>query len=150
VSGRKYGNGLIDPYFLEDADIAAICVGSTAGTTKSVVDTLRSRGIKAGLLRLRTLRPLPKNDIIAALASTKAVAVMDRSNSFGGHGGPLFHEIRHVLYDIQPHPHVVNYIYGLGGRDMPPKDIQDIYVDLQKIQQNNVVDNYVNFVGVRD
>ncbi len=150
LSGRKYGNGLTDPYFLEDADIATICVGSTAGTTKYVVDNLRSRGIKAGLLRLRTLRPLPTSDIVSALASTKAVAVMDRSHSFGGYGGPLFHEIRHVLYDTQPHPHVVNYIYGLGGRDMPQNDIQDIYIDLQKIQQNNAVENYVNFVRVRE
>ncbi|MCW3980634.1 MAG: pyruvate ferredoxin oxidoreductase [Candidatus Bathyarchaeota archaeon] len=150
LSGRKYGNGLIDPYFLEDADVAAVCVGSTAGTSKSVVDQLRAKGVKAGLLRLRSLRPLPSTDIISALANVKAVAVMDRSNSFGGHGGPLFHEIRHVLYDAQAHPHVVNYIYGLGGRDMPQSTVQNIYMDLEEILETEAVKKYVSFTGVRE
>ncbi len=150
LSGRKYGNGLIDPYRLEDAEVAAVCVGSAAGTSKTVVDKLRAKGLKAGLLRLRSLRPLPSSDIISALASVKAVAVMDRSNSFGGHGGPLFHEVRHVLYDAQAHPHVVNYIYGLGGRDMPQSIVQDIYMDLKKILETNTVKKRVSFAGVRE
>jgi pyruvate ferredoxin oxidoreductase alpha subunit len=150
LSGRKYGNGLIDPYFLEDAEVATVCVGSTAGTSKSVVDKLRAKGVKAGLLRLRSLRPLPSSDIITALANVKAVAVMDRSNSFGGYGGPLFHEIRHVLYDAQSHPHVVNYIYGLGGRDMPQSTVQNIYMDLKEILETNTVKKHVSFAGVRE
>ncbi len=150
LSGRKYGNGLIDPYFLEDAEVATVCVGSTAGTSKSVVDKLRAEGVKAGLLRLRSLRPLPSSDIITALANVRAVAVMDRSNSFGGHGGPLFHEIRHVLYDAQSHPHVVNYIYGLGGRDMPQSTVQNIYMDLKEILKTNTVKKHVSFAGVRE
>jgi pyruvate ferredoxin oxidoreductase alpha subunit len=150
LSGRKYGNGLVDTYRLEDADIATVCLGSTAGTTKTVVDKLRSRGVKAGLLRLRTFRPLPVNEIREALRSVKAVAVMDRSNSFGGHGGPVFHEIRHVLYDAKTHPHVVNHIYGLGGRDMPQHTIQGIYEDLENIVETQQVDAQVQFTGVRE
>ncbi len=150
LSGRKYGNGLIDAYRLEDAEIATVCVGSTAGTTKTVVDQLRSQGIKAGLLRLRTFRPLPVTDIRKALESVKAVAVMDRSNSFGGHGGPVFHEIRHVLYDAETHPCVVNHIYGLGGRDMPQNLIRNIYEDLQKILESKQVKEHVRFAGVRE
>ncbi|MFP3984529.1 MAG: transketolase C-terminal domain-containing protein [Candidatus Bathyarchaeia archaeon] len=150
LSGRKYGNGLIDAYLLEDAEIATVCVGSTAGTTKTVVDQLRAKGIKAGLLRLRTFRPLPVTDIMKALANVKAVAVMDRSNSFGGYGGPVFHEIRHVLYDAKTHPYVVDYIYGLGGRDMPQNMIQNIYEDLQKILETKQIKDYVRFAGVRE
>ena len=150
TSGRKYGNGLIEPYRLEDADVATICLGSTAGTVKTVVDQLRARGVKAGLLRLRAFRPLPVMDIVKEMKSVKAVAVMDRANSFGGHGGPIFHEIRHVLYDAKSHPYVVNYIYGLGGRDMPQNIIESIYKDLQEILETKRVKERVQFAGVRE
>ncbi|MDH5447531.1 MAG: pyruvate ferredoxin oxidoreductase [Candidatus Bathyarchaeota archaeon] len=149
LSGRRYGNGLVEAYRLEDADVATVCVGSTAGTTKTVVDQLRARGVKAGLLRLRTFRPLPVTEITKALANVKAVAVMDRSNSFGGYGGALFHETRHILYDAHSQPYVVNYIYGLGGRDMPQNIIRDIYRDLQEILETKRVKRYVQFAGVR-
>ncbi|UCC33480.1 MAG: pyruvate ferredoxin oxidoreductase, partial [Candidatus Bathyarchaeota archaeon] len=150
MSGRRYGNGLIDPYCMEDAEIAAICVGSTAGTTKTIVDELRADGVKAGLLRLRTYRPSPKQDIIRALKSVEAVAVMDRSHSFGAHGGPVFHEIRHILYDSKTRPQVVDYIYGLGGRDMPPHLIHQIYKDLEEIVSTKRVRDPVQFIGVRE
>ena len=150
ISGRKYGNGLIEPYRLEDAEIATVCLGSTAGTTKTVVDQLRTRGIKAGLLRLRTYRPYPVKYIITALENVKAIAVMDRSHSFGAHGGPIFHEIRHTLYEASIHPQIVDYIYGLGGRDMPQKLIHEIYKDLQKILETKRVEKPVQFIGVRE
>lgn len=150
ISGRRYGNGLTDQYHMEDAEIAAICVGSTAGTTKTVVDQLRANGIKAGVLRLRAFRPFPKQDVIEALADVKAVAVMDRSHSFGAHGGPIFHEIRHILYDSPTHPFVVNYIYGLGGRDMPQHLVHQIYKDLQEIVRTKRVQKAVQFIGVRE
>jgi len=127
-----------------------VCVGSTAGTTKTVVDQLREEGVKAGLLRIRAFRPLPVEEVQKALKDVKAVAVMDRSNSFGGYGGPVFHEVRHILYDAQTRPQVLNYIYGLGGRDMPGNTIQGIYKDLQKILETNQVKQRVQFVGVRE
>ncbi|RJS79662.1 pyruvate ferredoxin oxidoreductase [Candidatus Bathyarchaeota archaeon] len=150
ISGRRYGNGLLDPYKLEDAEIAVICVGSTAGTVKTVVDNLRNQGVKAGLLRIRTFRPLPVDGIRKALEKVKAVAVMDRSMSFGGHGGAIFHEVRHVLYDASNHPYIVNYIYGLGGRDTSPNQIRKIYNDLQKIVETGRVETPVQFVGLRE
>lgn len=150
VSGREYGNGLVDEYCLEDADIATVCVGSTAGTTKAVVNELRGEGLKAGLLRLRTFRPLPVNEIAEALRNVEAIAVMDRSNSVGAYGGPLFHEVRHSLYDSDPSPNIVNYIYGLGGRDTPQNTIRSIYEDLQTVLQTGKVKDHVKFAGVRD
>jgi pyruvate ferredoxin oxidoreductase alpha subunit len=150
LSGRSYGNGLVEAYRLDDAEIAAICIGSTAGTVKTVVDELRENGIKAGLLRMRTFRPLPVEDIISNLAGKKAVAVMDRACSFGGNGGPLFHEIRHAVYDLPDRPKLVNYIYGLGGRDTPPYMIDGIYKELQKIAETGQTEKTVQFIGVRE
>ena len=150
ISGRSYGNGLLETYRLEDAEIAAVCLGSTAGTMKAVVDELRTEGVKAGLLRMRTFRPLPVEEIIKAFENVKAVAVMDRCLSFGGNGGAVFHEIRHVLYDANIHPYVVNYIYGLGGRDTSPTELRKIYEDLQKILQTQRVENSIQYVGLRE
>jgi len=150
LSDRSYGNAFVDAYRMDGAEIATVCLGSTAGTTKTVVDQLRSKGVKAGVLRIRTFRPLPVEDIAKALRSMKAIAVLDRSNSVGGQGGPLFHEIRHVLYGAQVHPPVVDYVYGLGGRDMPPTIIQNIYKDLEETAKTGKVKNLVQFAGVRE
>jgi pyruvate ferredoxin oxidoreductase alpha subunit len=150
VSGRSYGNGLLDAYCLEDADIAAVCLGSTAGTLKTIVDELRQEGVKAGLLRIRTFRPLPVEEIRRALENVKAVAVMDKSMSFGGNGGAVFHEVRHVLYDADSHPYVVDYVYGLGGRDTNPHELRRVYEDLQRILQTQRVENPVQYLGLRD
>jgi len=149
-SGRSYGNGLLEPYRLDDAEIATVCIGSTAGTVKTIVDELRENGIKAGLLKIRVFRPLPTQDIISCLSGKKAVAVMDRACSFGGNGGPMFHEIRHALYDLQNKPPIVNYIYGLGGRDTTPHMIDSIYRDLQKIAETGQIKDKIQFIGLRE
>ncbi|MCS7095844.1 MAG: pyruvate ferredoxin oxidoreductase [Candidatus Bathyarchaeota archaeon] len=150
LSGRSYGNGLIEAYRLEDAEVATVCLGSTAGTTKIVVDELREEGVKAGLLRIRTFRPLPVDDIRRALQDVKAVAVLDKCISFGGFGGPVFHEVRHVLYDLDKRPVLVNYIYGLGGRDVPPWQIRQVYEDLKGILKEEKVKEPVNYLGLRE
>ena len=150
ISDRSYGDGLVEKYHLEDAEIAITCLGSTAGTVKTVVDKLRADGVKAGLLRIRTFRPLPVKEIIKALENVKAVAVMDRAMSFGGNGGPVYHEVRHVLYGADKHPYVVNYIYGLGGRDTNPEQIRKIYEDLQRIIQTQHVETPIQYVGLRE
>jgi pyruvate ferredoxin oxidoreductase alpha subunit len=150
LSGRRYGNGLVEAYRLEDAEIAAVCMGSTAGTVKTVVDEMRTNGIKAGLLRIRAFRPLPVEDIISNLSGKKVVAVMDRACSFGGNGGPLFHEIRHAIYDLPDRPKLVNYIYGLGGRDIQPYMIEGIYKELQKTIETGEIEETVQFIGLRE
>jgi pyruvate ferredoxin oxidoreductase alpha subunit len=149
ISGRSYGNGLVEGYRLEDAEIAAICLGSTAGTMKTIVDDLRKKGIKAGLLRLRAFRPLVVEEIRSALKSVKALAVMDKCMSFGGNGGPVFHEIRHLLYDVPKHPYIVNYIYGLGGRDSSPRELRSIYETLQNILKTEHVETAIHYLGLR-
>jgi len=150
LTGRSYGNGFVDTYRTEDAEIVTVCLGSAAGTTKTVVDFLRSQGIKAGALRIRTFRPMPVEDVVKSLEHAKAIAVLDRSNSVGANGGPLFHEIRHTLYETLPRPSMINYIYGLGGRDLPPKIIHGIYKDLYELSKTGRVQQRVQFAGVRE
>jgi pyruvate ferredoxin oxidoreductase alpha subunit len=150
ISGRSYGNGLVDAYRLEDAEVAVVCVGSTAGTLKTIVDELRQEGVKAGLLRLRTFRPFPIEEVRSALERVKAVAVMDKSMSFGGNGGAVFHEVRNSMYDAKVHPHVVNFIYGLGGRDSSPRELRRVYENLLKILQNGHVEKAVQYLGLRE
>ena len=149
-TGRHYGNGLVENYRLEDAEFALVCIGSTAGTVKTVVDDLRNKGVKAGLLKIRTFRPFPKEEIVKALSDVKAAAVMDKSMSFGGNGGAVFHEVRHALYDLPIHPYVIDYIYGLGGRDTSPTQIGKIFEDLQKILRTKQIKENVRFMGLRE
>jgi len=150
VSGRSYGNGLIDAYKLEDAEIAVVCVGSTSGTLKVIIDELRQEGVKAGLLRLRTFRPLPVEELRKALSNSTAVAVMDKSMSFGGFGGAVFTEVRHALYDDEKHPFIVNYIYGLGGRDSSPRELRTIFEELTNIARTRHVESRVHYLGLRE
>jgi pyruvate ferredoxin oxidoreductase alpha subunit len=150
ISGRLYGNGLIDAYKIEDAEIIVLSVGSTSGTLKVIVDELRQENIKAGLLRLRTFRPLPIEDLRNALKNAKAIAVMDKSMSFGGLGGAVFHEVRHSLYEQQIHPPIVNYIYGLGGRDSSPIELRRVFEDLMQIAKTGQVENLISYLGLRE
>lgn len=150
LTGRSYGNGLVEAYRLDDAEVATVCVGSIAGTMKTVVDELREKGVKAGLLRLRTFRPLPIDDIRGNLENVKAVAVMDKSLSFGGNGGAVFHEVRHSLYDSKSKPHVVDYVYGLGGRDTSPLELRKVYESLLHIAKTGRVDNTLTYLGLRE
>lgn len=150
LSGRRYGDGLIEEYKLGDAELVIVCLGSTAGTIKTVIDQLRAQGTKAGLLRIRTYRPFPAERIADALANAKAVAVMDRSMSFGGNGGAVFTEVRHALYGAENHPYLVNYIYGLGGRDTSPSQISQIYEDLREIARSKRAGEMIRYVGLRE
>jgi pyruvate ferredoxin oxidoreductase alpha subunit len=147
LSGRKYG--LFEPYRMDDAEIAAVVLGSTAGTTKAVVDNLRDEGMKAGLLKLRAFRPFPHEELADALGNMKAVAVMDRSDSFGALGGPVFAELRSAFYGKADVP-IVNYIYGLGGRDVPATDVEKVYRDLDNIAKSGEVGELVSYLGVRE
>jgi pyruvate ferredoxin oxidoreductase alpha subunit len=150
ISGRSYGNGLIDKYQLDDAEIAIVVVGSTAGTLKVLIDQLRQEGIKAGVLRLRTFRPLPVEELRNALKNIKAVAIMDKSMSPGGLGGPVFAEIRNALYDQKQRPILVNYIFGLGGRDSNPIELRKIFEELTRITKNGQVQTQVRYFGLRE
>jgi len=148
LTGRFYG--LLEDYHLQDADLVVIAAGSTAGTVKATVDELREEGIRAGLLKIRTFRPFPQKEIVQKLSKAKAVAVMDRSASFGAIGGPIFLEVRSALFEEQKKPLVISYIYGLGGRDTGINQIKQVYNDLAKVAQSGKVSQLVNYLGVRE
>jgi pyruvate ferredoxin oxidoreductase alpha subunit len=150
LSGRSYGNGLVEAYRLEDAEVAAVCIGSAAGTMKTVIDELRADGMKAGLLRLKAFRPFPAEEVRKALEGVKAVAVLDKSMSFGGNGGAVFHEVRHAMYDAKTHPFIMDYIYGLGGRDTSPKEFRKVYDDLHQTVHAQRMDKVVHYIGLRE
>lgn len=144
---RKYG--FFEKYCLDDAEIAIVCLGSTAGTTKTAIDALREKGIKAGLLKLRVFRPFPEKEIASAIEHVKSIAVLDRSDSYAAIGGPLFTEVRSALYGSKKSPSLVNYIYGLGGRETTCNDIVEIFDDLIKISKEGKAENLVRYKGVR-
>jgi pyruvate ferredoxin oxidoreductase alpha subunit len=140
----------IETYKLDDADVAMVVLSSTAGTTKVVVDELRAQGKKVGLLKPRFFRPFSKEKIIQALKGLKAVAILDRSESFSNQGGPLFTEIRSALLDESEKPLTVNYIYGLGGRDINTEQLKSVYADLERIVQTKKITKLINYLGVRE
>jgi pyruvate ferredoxin oxidoreductase alpha subunit len=131
ISGRRYG--LFEEYRMQDAQLALVLIGSSAGTAKAAVDKLREDGVKAGLIKIRVFRPFPGEELARALAGTRAVAVMDKSESFSGNGGPLFAETRSALYDLRERPYLINIVYGLGGRDVKTDDIEKVFGRLAKI-----------------
>ena len=126
LTGRKYG--FIEEYKTEDADFVAIAMGSTAGTLKQVVDDLREEGLKVGCIKVRVFRPFPYEEISKAVKGKKCVAVMDRALSIGA-AGPLFADVcsAEMCAADAKSPKIVNFIYGLGGRDVNVEDLKKVY-----------------------
>ncbi len=122
--GRKYEP--IQSYRTEDADIALLTMGSMGETAEIAVDELREQGVKVGLLKIKLWRPFPFDELKKAVKGIKVLAVTDRAISFGGPGGPVFSEIRSALYDQPKRPKIVNYIIGLGGRDVTVEGFMDM------------------------
>ncbi|MEA3346378.1 MAG: pyruvate ferredoxin oxidoreductase [Chloroflexota bacterium] len=148
--GRTYG--LLEPYRLEDAEVAIVVLSSTAGTAKVTVDRLRDEGLKVGLLKPRVFRPFPGPEMVEALKHLSAVAVMDRSVSFGSMSdvGPLFLELAAAFQIHGLQVPVVDYVYGLGGRDIAPSQIESVYRDLLDIAETGQVKRMVTYLGVRE
>ena len=148
LSGRAYD--LLEPYSLDGADLVIVALGSSCGTAKVVVDELRKQGRRVGLLKVRAFRPFPYDEVAAALRSAKAVAVLDRSVSFGGAGGPLNIEVRSALCGTDARPGLVNYLYGLGGRDLSMEHVRTVYADLETVAAKGTPKDSVRFLGLRE
>lgn len=148
LTGRKYD--FIEKYQMDDAEYAIVVLNSTAGTAKAVVDDLRAKGVKAGLVKPRMFRPFPGKEIAEALKNAKAVAVMDKADGLNGVGGPLFTDVTSAMIvngvtDVK----VVNYIYGIGGRDVRTTDIEKVYSDLQEIEAAGKVEDPYRYLGLK-
>lgn len=148
ISGRKYG--LFEKYKLDDADFAVVSIGSASGTAKDTVDILRNKGIKAGLLKVRVFRPFPGEEMAKALQGCKAIAIMDRCESYSANGGPLGAELMAALYRNKNKAEVINVVYGLSGRDVRVEDFEKVFEDLADIAENGVKDSQYRYLGLRE
>ena len=147
LTGRKYG--FFEEYKLEDAEIAIVCMNSTAGTAKATVNRLREQGIKAGLLKVRVFRPFPAKEIAEALKNLKAVAVLDKADSLNAAGGALFEDITSGMFVNNVQVPTVNYVYGIGGRDTTVEELEKVYRDLLEIKESGKIENPYRYLGLR-
>ena len=149
MTGRQYG--LIEKYMMDDAEMAIIIIGSSAGTAKQAILELRAQGKKAGLIKIRSFRPFPAEAIAEALKDVKAFAAMDKDDSFNAHCGPIFAETAAALYAAGVSaPKGINYIYGLGGRDVRVESIQHVFAELEKISGSGDTGDTYRYLDVRE
>ncbi|MEW6025966.1 MAG: pyruvate ferredoxin oxidoreductase [Planctomycetota bacterium] len=148
ISGRKYG--LFESYKLEDAEYGLVIINSAAGVAKMVVNELRAKDLKVGLLKPRIYRPFPGTQIKDALKHLKAIAVMDRVDAFGSGSTPTFTEIRSAMYGLPNQPLMINYVYGLGGRDIRLEDISKVFHKLVDVAKTGKVDKVFDYLTVRE
>ena len=149
MTGRHYG--LIEEYRMEDAELAILLIGSSAGTAKAAVNELRAEGKKVGLIKIRSFRPFPAEEISQALRGVKAFAAMDKDDSFNAHCGPIFAETAAALYaNGVSGPKGINYIYGLGGRDVRVESIRKVFAVLEEIAESGNVGETYRYLEVRE
>ena len=148
ISGREYG--LFEEYCMEDAERAVVIIGSAAGTTKDAIDALRAKGEKAGLIKIRLYRPFPAEEIAEVLKNVKAVAIMDRAEGYSNHGGPLGADVMSAMFRAKSQAHAVNYIYGLGGRDVRVEDMEGVFEDLKQIIADGDAGETYRYMGIRE
>jgi len=143
--GRRYG-GLIDTYRCDDAEVVVLTMGNLALTARLVVDDFRRRGVKMGLVKLRFFRPFPREALIKALEGVGSVCIVERNCSPGGHGGAVFHELRSALYATDMRPLVLDFLAGMGGRDVTPAELADMASAAVKALERGRVEREVTWV----
>jgi pyruvate ferredoxin oxidoreductase alpha subunit len=143
--GRRYG-GLVSNYWTEDADCILITLGSIAGTVRTVVDELRDHGFRAGLCRIRYMRPFPEDEIAELARPGRAIGVLEKDISFGFEG-TVFTNVNSALMKAGMQVPVLNFIAGLGGRSISRGDIREAFTDLEKARTGESVRN-VRFVNL--
>lgn len=148
ISGRSYG--FFEEYRMEDAEYAVVAIGSACGTTKDAVDKLREQGVKAGLIKVRVFRPFPGEELAEALRGCKAVAIMDRCESYSAQGGPLGAELTAAMYRAKVTAETVNIVYGLSGRDVRVEDMEQVYTDLMKMAEEGKTFEQYPYLGLRE
>lgn len=149
MTGRTYG--LIENYRMEDAEEAIVIIGSSAGTAKEAVNELRAEGRKVGLVKIRSFRPFPTEDLCEALKNVKVFAAMDKDDSFNAHCGPMYAELTASLYAAGiTAPKGIDYIYGLGGRDVRVDSIRRVYDELDKIAKTGDVGETYRYLDIRE
>ena len=147
LTGRKYSQ--VECYDMEDADVAVFCLGTSVETAREVAKEMRVKGIKAGVVALRVIRPFPFAKVQEAFKNIKAIAVLDRSAP-GGAPGAMYNEVCAAMYSAENSPLISGYIYGLGGRDLTKAHLVDLYNELEtNVKAGKVTTPLQQFIGVR-
>ena len=144
ISGRKYD--FLDLYRMEDAEYVMVVMNSAASTAKYVVDELREKGIKAGLIKPWVFTPFPKKEFLEVLDGRKAVMVLDRAMSFGKEA-PLYSLIKSALYEAKEKPMIGSYVYGLGGRDVTP---HMLHIPFEDAMKGDLDPNEERYLGLKE
>ncbi|MCK4875737.1 MAG: 2-ketoisovalerate ferredoxin oxidoreductase, partial [Sulfurimonas sp.] len=147
LTGRKYSQ--VECYDMEDADVAVFCLGTSVETAREVATEMRAKGVKAGVVGLRVIRPFPFERIQEALKDVKAVAILDRSSPNGAPGA-MYNEVCAAMYSSDSSPLISGYVYGLGGRDLTKAHLVDLYNELEtNVKAGKVTTQLQQFIGVR-
>jgi pyruvate ferredoxin oxidoreductase alpha subunit len=146
IFGRYY-DGMIEQYMCEDADAVLVTLGSLTGTARIVVDSMRSEGYRVGLVKLRFMRPFPKEEIMEIGSRVKAMGVVDKDISVG-YEGIVFTNVNSALSDLHKVPHKLNFIAGLGGRNVSKAHIRDMYMQLLEAAEGKEIEK-IQFVNAR-
>ena len=140
IFGRQY-SGLLDSYRTEDADYILVTLGSIAGLCREVADRLRTEGIRAGVVRIRYMRPFPNDEIAAVLKNAKAFGVLEKDISFGNEG-TVYTNVNSALQKAGVRIPGYNFIGGLGGRNISAGDIAQIFAEIRNGTE------HVTFIGI--
>ena len=147
LTGRKYNS--VEKYDMDDADVAVVCMGTSVETAREVAGEMREKGVKAGVVGIRVIRPFPFFEIGEALKEIKAIAALDRSSPNGA-PGMLFNELAGALINTDANPMLSGFVYGLGGRDLTKKHLEEIYTQLQaNVDAGKLTTPQQQFIGVR-
>jgi len=144
--GRYYG-GLVEEYKCQDAHVVLVAMGSVIGTSRIVVDKLRDKGHKVGLVKLRFLRPFPVEYFKELGKRVKGIGIIDRDLSFG-YEGAVASEVKSALCSGGNCPKVINYIAGIAGRDITKENIEEMYDKLFSIIEGKQEEE-LQFIGLR-
>jgi pyruvate ferredoxin oxidoreductase alpha subunit len=147
VSGRKYD--IIEAYAIEDADIGDMALGSCTGTAITIAEKLRNEGKKVGVIKPWLYRPFPSKEVLSSIKNLDVLAVIDRCISFGAPYGPLCSDVMSLLQSMDIDLKVFNVIMGLGGRDITPSLIEEIFSEGLDYQKKGKIADPVRYLGVR-
>ncbi|MCH8107370.1 MAG: pyruvate ferredoxin oxidoreductase [Chloroflexi bacterium] len=145
-------SAFIEEYMTEDAEILIVGMGTLALPVRVAIRRMREAGKKVGFVRIKFFRPFPTEELQRVLGGVKAVCVIDRDYSFGSpsFAGVLFHELRSTLYPLEKRPLMLNFIAGLGGREIHTNDVNHMVDIVQKAIDTGKIEQEATWIGVRE
>jgi len=152
IFGRGDPSPFVEEYMTEDAEIVIVGMGTLALPVRVAIRRLQEQGRKIGFVRVKFFRPFPTDELREILGKCKAVCVIDRDYSYGSpaFGGVLFTELRSALYSLEKRPLMLNFIAGLGGREIHVNDVNEMVEIVQKAADTGKVEQESTWIGVRD